>query len=268
MIRTIRGIIFDIDGVLEFQGKVCSHAIETIEALRGAGVLVRFLTNSTLKSRASCAAKLRKRGFAVSDDEVFTACHLTARYLRGIGPRSYWVMVDGDGRDEFKEFPVDSEHPEYVVVGDNRSAFDFEHLNQALRMLRQGSKLVGMQAELLDTSMGSVELNVGAWVGMLEQASGVQAVYIGKPSTFAFKTVLASMALPSAQVAVVGDRVQTDIMGAQQLGIFTVLVQSGEFRKEDLQLGIRPDAIVENVGELLRVLPDLPDAGARQADSR
>jgi HAD superfamily hydrolase (TIGR01458 family) len=255
MRHEIKGIVFDIDGVLEFQGTVYPRAIETVEALRREGALLRFLTNSTLKSRAACAAMLRQHGFAISDEEVFTASYLTAQYLRQIAPRSCWVMVDREGADEFKEFPKDAKHPEYVVIGDARSQFDFEHLNRALRWLLAGSRLIGMQAELLDASMGAAELNVGSWIGMLEKASGVQAVYIGKPGSFAFESVLASMRLPAEEVAVIGDRIQTDIVGAQRLGMFTVLVRSGEFREQDLALGARPDATIAQIGELLGVLP-------------
>ncbi len=256
MRREIQGIIFDIDGVLEFQGKVYPHAIETIQKLRRRGLVVRFLTNSTLKSRASCAAKLRSHGFDIAEEEVFTASYLTAQYLRRVRPRSCWVMVDGDGVAEFGEFAQDGDNPEYVVVGDNRGAFDFEHLNRALRMLRRGAKLVGMQAELIDTSMGSVELNVGSWVGMLERAAGVQALYIGKPSPFAFEAALESMQLPKEHVAVVGDRVLTDIAGAQQLGMLTVLVRSGEYQESDLELGVPTDIIIGGIGDLLQALAD------------
>jgi HAD superfamily hydrolase (TIGR01458 family) len=261
MRRATRGVIFDIDGVLEFQGRVYPQAIETIRALRARRVQVRFLTNSTLKSRVSCAGRLRSRGFEIADEEVFTASYLTAQYLRSLRPRSCWVMAEGPGRDEFSDLLQDSENPEYVVVGDNRSAFDFDHLNQALRMLRRGARLVGMQPELLDTSMGSVELNVGSWVELLGRAAGVEAIYIGKPSPFAFEAVLGSMQLPPGEVAVVGDRMLTDIAGAQALGMFTVLVKSGEYQEGDLKLGATPDACIDNVGEVLQVLPGIDREG-------
>ena len=99
----IRGIIFDIDGVLEFQGSVYPGAVETLEKLRDRGFALRFLTNSTLKSRASCAARLRRAGYRVSDDEVITASSATAAYLRTLGPRTCWVMLDREGFDEFKK---------------------------------------------------------------------------------------------------------------------------------------------------------------------
>ena len=109
-------------------------------------------------------------------------------------------MLDGEGQDEFMDFEQDYNRCEYIV-GDNRSCFDFDHHNEALQLLLSGSKLIGMQSELVDTRMGRAELNVGSRVGMLERVSGVQAIYVGKPNSFAFELVLQSMVLGNKQVA-------------------------------------------------------------------
>jgi ribonucleotide monophosphatase NagD (HAD superfamily) len=130
------GAIFDIDCVLEYQGKVYPGAIETIQRLRQGGLRLRFLTNSTLKSHVSAAEKLRRKGFDIRDDEVFTASYLTALYLRSLAPRSIWLMLEREGRDEFTDFTHDSENPQYVVVGDYRDNFNFASLNKALRLDR------------------------------------------------------------------------------------------------------------------------------------
>ncbi len=248
------GVIFDIDGVLTFRGQVYPGAIEMIDRLRAAGLKLCFLTNSTLKSRTSAAEKLRQKGFRVKDDEVITASYASATYLRSLQPRSAWVMVEGDGADEFGEFIHDEERPEYIVIGDNRSQFDFEHLNRALRLLRRGAKLIGMTSELIDTSMGDLELNVGSWVRMLEAASGVPAVYVGKPHRFAFALALQTLGLGSEQVLMVGDRVQTDVLGAHQMGLQAVLVKTGEFDPGDLDGEIQPDLILERIADLPRAL--------------
>jgi HAD superfamily hydrolase (TIGR01458 family) len=253
MNQMIKGIIFDIDGVLEYRGKVYSHAVDTIQRLRNRGLVVRFLTNSTLKSRASCARILREKGFTVFDDEVFTASYITAIYLKLLHPRSCWIMLEGEGRDEFKDFRQDYENPEYIVIGDNRSCFNFDHLNKALRLLLNGARLIGMQSELIDTSMGKAELNVGSWVGMLERASGVQAIYMGKPNSFAFELALQSMVLGNTQVAMIGDRLAADVMGASKIGMQTVLVTTGEFRPSDLTNDVHPDFIVNSI----RDIPDI-----------
>lgn len=267
MVGPIKGVIFDVDGVLVYQGRVMDGAVETLEALRGRGAVLRFLTNSTLKSRSSCAMKLQARGFAIDPEEVITASYATAVFLDSLKPRSCWLMVDGEGREEFAQFVLDSENPEYLVIGDNRSAFDFDHLNHALRLLLRGAKLIGMQAELLDGSMGPVELNVGSWVGMLERASGVPATYVGKPSRFVFDLALAGMGLAPGEVIMVGDKLCSDIVGARDAGIRSVLLQTGEYNSRDLDGPVQPDFVADSIRQVIEILDLLkartgPDAGA------
>ncbi len=87
-----KGVLFDIDGVLEFQGKAYPGAVELLEVLRNKGINIRILTNSTLKSRKTCAAKLHHLGFQVPEEEIITASWATARYLEELNPKSCWVM--------------------------------------------------------------------------------------------------------------------------------------------------------------------------------
>jgi ribonucleotide monophosphatase NagD (HAD superfamily) len=235
-VEKIKGVIFDIDGVIEFQGSVYPGAIETVDALRGRGIALRFLTNSTLKSRASCTAKLREAGFQVSYEEVITASYATAVYLGKLKPRSCWIMLEREGLDEFRDFYQDTENPEYIVVGDNRSRFDFEHMNKVLRLL-----------------LGEAELNVGSWVGMLERASGVKATYVGKPNAHVFELALRSMGLGKDEVVMVGDRVSTDIKGAKDFGMRAVLLRTGEFEEPDLASGVEPDFVFDSIQEVLSV---------------
>jgi inorganic pyrophosphatase len=251
-----KGAIFDVDGVLEYHGKALPGAAEAVARLRDIGVVVRFLTNSTLKSRASCAARLERNGIEASVAEVITASFAAASYVRSLNPRSCWVMLEREGLEEFDGIPVDEANPEYIVVGDNRSRFDFEHLNRALRLLASGAKLVGMQSELVDTSMGALELNVGSWVGMLERASGVKAVYTGKPDAYAFELALASMKLAKTEVAMVGDKVSTDVRGARDFGIASILVKTGEFDPKELADHPSPDFVLGSVREVAAVFAE------------
>lgn len=247
MADEIRGVIFDIDGVLEYQGQAFPGAVETVQLLRERGLLLRFLTNSTLKNRQSCAEKLIRKGFQVAPDEVFTASYIAAEYMRSLCPRSCWVMLEPEGMQEFRGLVFDETDPEYIVIGDNRSRFDFDTLNRVLRCLVKGSKLVGLLSEPVDSSLGELELNVGSWVNMLERASGVKAVYTGKPSPLAFQLTLDSMGLQPAQVLMVGDRVSSDICGAQACGLQTALLRTGEFRPGDLDGAPPPDHIFDSI---------------------
>lgn len=248
-----KGMIFDVDGVLEFHGQVCDGAVETLDTLRRAGLRLCFLTNSTLKSRASCAEKLRRRGFAVHEQEVVTASYATAHYLRRQQPRSCWVLVAGDGQAEFADLPQDEENPEYVVIGDNRDGLNFQNMNRALRLVLGGARLVGMQPELLDRSGSQTELNVGAWARMVEQAAGVRATYCGKPEPYAFALALEVLGLPRDEVLMVGDKISTDIRGANAFGLRCALLRTGEFDERELDGTVHPDYILDNIRGLLQV---------------
>ncbi len=260
------GVIFDIDGVLEFQGEVFPGAVETVAALREAQLAVRFLTNSSLKSRASAAERLRRRGFDVQATEVVTASYATATYLREQQVKSCWVLLAGEGRREFTGLPHDEKDPEYVVVGDYREGLNWANMNRALRLLLRGARLVGMQSEFLDRSGTEGEqLNVGAWTMMLEQASGVKATYIGKPEAYAFDLVLKTTGLGRRQVLMVGDKLSTDILGANDFGLPSAVVRTGEFDEAELN-GVRPDHVLDSIADLPALL-GLP-AGRVAEDGR
>ena len=250
MDRKFKGVMFDIDGVLEFQGKAYPGAAELLESLRRKGIAIRILSNSTLKSRKTCTERLNRHGFGVTEAEVITASWATARYLRTLKPKSCWVMLKGKGIEEFREFNMDDENPEYIVLGDYREELKFENMNKALKLLLQGTKLIVMIPEKVDHSLGGVELTVGAYGKMLEDAAGIKATYIGKPSTYVFDIALESMGIDPARVLMVGDRVSTDIAGARQAGIPSVLVKTGEFKESDLNGNVQPDYKVKSINEI------------------
>lgn len=249
-----QGVFFDIDGVLEYQGQVFPGAVELVQSLRKAGIPIRFLTNSTLKSRKSGASKLAHKGFSASEEEVITASYATAQYLKSIKPGPCWVLLEQDGLHEFAEFAVDETNPEYIVIGDNRSRFDFDTMNRILRLLMKGAGLIGMIPELVDSSLGEPELNVGSWVRMLEKAARVRATYIGKPEAFMFQLGLRSTGLTPEQVLMVGDRVSTDVVGAKNVGIASVLVKTGEYDQRELDGPISPDFIVQGIERVWEII--------------
>ena len=251
--KSINGIIFDIDGVLKYHDKVYPKAIETIDTLREKKLILRFMTNSTLKSRESCAEELRKSGFNISSNEIITASYATAMYLEELKPKSCWIMLEREGLSEFKKFNQDTNNPQYIVIGDNRSKFDFEHMNKALRLLLKDSKLIGMTPDPVDSSLGEPELNVGSWVHMLERASGITATYIGKPSNYIYELTLKTMKLEKKDIIMVGDRISTDIKGANDFGIRSILLRTGEFDEEDLNGDIKPDFIFDSIQEILSI---------------
>ncbi len=246
----LESVLFDLDGVLEYQGKAYPGAIRLLDSLRQKGVPFRILSNSTLKSRRSCAVKLRGKGFSIDESEVVTASFATARYLETLKPASCWVMLKGDGLEEFKSFRQDRDNPEYVVLGDFREDFNFTNLNRALQILGRGAGLIVMITEKVDSSLGEMELTVGAYGRMLEDAAGIKATYIGKPNSYIFDVTLKTLGnIERDKILMVGDKVSTDILGAKQAGLKTALVKTGEFRDRDLK---QPEAVPDYVFDSVR----------------
>ena len=252
MLEKFKSVLFDIDGVLEFQGKAYPGAVELLDVLRRKGVIIRILTNSTLKSRMHCTTRLTQLGFQIFENEVITASYATAKYLKTLNPRSCWVMLKGKGLDEFRDFRCDTDNPQYIVLGDYRDGFNFENMNKVLSLLLKGSKLIVMIPEKVDHSLGGVELTVGAYGKMLEDAAQITATWIGKPNKYMFEVALDTMKVDRRRVLMVGDRVSTDVQGAKAAGIKSVLVKTGEFKESDLTGNVQPDYVVETVADINR----------------
>lgn len=247
-------ILFDIDGVLEYQGKVFDEAPKVVDLVRQIGIEIRFLTNSTLKSSRSAAEKLIKKGFQVFQNEVITASYATALYLKQLKPKSIWLLLAREGVEEFKDFIIDEENPEYVVIGDCRDSYNFATMNKILQKVVGGAKLIGMISELIDSSLGTLELNVGSWVSMIERAANVKATYIGKPNKFVFDIIINGFNLDRKRILMVGDRVSSDVVGAKNAGIKSVLIKQGEFLPQHLNTKIKPNYILENIASLPSIL--------------
>ncbi|RKX74949.1 MAG: hypothetical protein DRP87_15725 [Spirochaetes bacterium] len=246
-----KAVIFDLDGVLEFKGNVYPGAVELLQSLRKRRIHLRILSNSTLKSRRTCTEKLLRRGFYVKEEEVITASFATAQYLKSLNPKSIWVMLKGDGLEEFSHFRHDSENPEYIILGDFREGFNFLNLNKALQLLYRGTKLIVMITEKIDNSMGELELTVGAYGKMLEDAAGIKATYIGKPNKYIFDIALSTLPeIDKHRILMVGDKISTDILGAKNADIRSALVKTGEFKQKDLDSPVNPDYIFDTVRDL------------------
>ena len=253
MKEKFQGVIFDIDGVLVFQGRVYPGAAELLDFLREKGIAIRILSNSTLKSRKSCAEKLNNMGFNIYESEIITASFATAKYLKTLNPRSCWVMLKGEGLEEFNDFNHVTENPEYIVMGDFREGFNFQNMNKALRLLQNGAKFIVMITEIVDNSMGGVELTVGAYGKMLEEAANIEATYIGKPNKYVFEMTLKTMDIEKSKVLMVGDKITTDILGARKAGLRSVLVKTGEYSESDLDCDIKPDYIFDSIKDIRKL---------------
>jgi HAD superfamily hydrolase (TIGR01458 family) len=140
-----------------------------------------------------------------------------------------------------------------VVVGGAGDDFTYEHLNHAFRLLMEGASLVAMHRNLYWRTADGLELDAGAYVAGLEAAANVVATICGKPAPSFFDSALRLLGLPADRVAMVGDDIVNDVLGAQASGLTGVLVRTGKFMESDLSKG-RPDHVLGSFAELPSIL--------------
>ncbi len=251
LLSCVDGLLIDIDGVLMLGDEVIPGATETIRALRDRQIPFRFMTNTTVYCRQTLLEHLNARGFDVTLDELYTATYSAARYLRQQQAKSYLPLLLPDAQLEFAGIDVDEETPEYVVVGDLGASFTFARLNRAFRALLNGARLVALHKKRHWRTPQGLFLDAGPFVVALEYATESNAVVVGKPSEAYFQSVLDDLGLPPARLALIGDDIEIDVLGAKRMGIQGWLVKTGRFRKEDLARGIWPDQILNSIVDLI-----------------
>jgi HAD superfamily hydrolase (TIGR01458 family) len=248
-----RAVLLDIDGVLVVSWEPVAGAVDALERIRSAGLPVRFLTNTTSRSRAAIADRLRELAFAVDDDELLTAGVATAEYVMAHHPGARcWSLNDGPP-DDFAGLtlvgPADA--PDVVMVGSAGPSFGWETINLAARTVLDGAALIAMHGSTAWRTDEGICVDGGAYVAALERATGRTATVIGKPGAAMFEAAFDQLHVAAADCVMVGDDVMTDVLAAQSLGAEGVLVRTGKFHAGELD-GLReqPDAVVDSIADL------------------
>src|SRR6476660_1316247 len=253
-VSDIEGLLLDIDGVLAVSWEPLPGAVQAMASLRAEGIPIRLITNTTTHARRDLAATLREAGFEVDEEEVVTAVTATASYLQEHHPgRRAFVLPDGAPREDRAGVPIAGapQEADVIVIGGASDAFTYQTMNGIFRRLMEGVPLIGMHRNLYWKTSEGWELDGGAYIAGLEEATGTNAVICGKPARTYFESALALLGVPAARAAMVGDDVTNDIEGARAAGLTGVLVRTGKFREADLVKG-SPDVVLDS-------LADVPD---------
>jgi len=213
-------------------------------------------------------------GIEVEEKHVFTCAMATARFLARQKPNGTAFVIGEGGlltALHSNGYAIVDKDPDYVVVGEGRT-LNFEMVEAALGMILDGAKLVATNLDPNCPTEKGLRPGCGAMVAMLELATGVKAFSVGKPSPVMMRAARKELGLASAQTVVIGDTMETDILGGTQLGYKTVLVLSGSTRREDLsRYAYRPDLIVDSIADLdpahLAELFDPPADGCSSTDT-
>jgi HAD superfamily hydrolase (TIGR01458 family) len=254
--QKLRGILFDMDGVLYNAEILIDGAVEAIEWVVAQGIPHLFVTNTTSKSRAALAGKLQAFGIPVDESEILTPAVAAAEWLRSQQQRDIALFVRPSARMEFAGLPCLPDDAErgasYVVLGDLGDLWDYRMLNRAFRLLYHNpeAKLIALGMTRYWMAPDGIALDVAPFVAALEHATGSKALVFGKPATPFFQAAIERLGVPVSQVVMIGDDIQGDIGGAQTAGLKGALVQTGKFRPSDLEGSVRPDVVIASIADL------------------
>ncbi|PIE20154.1 MAG: hypothetical protein CSA65_00035 [Proteobacteria bacterium] len=222
-----RLVLFDLDGVIPFGERVPPEAIELIQRCREAGIALRFLSNDGVGSRRSRLASLREAGLALADDELYTSSYLAARYAQEQGLLPVLPLLGEPAIEDLHGLVTeDAEVAKSVLVGDWFHFYDRDRLVQAQRALEAGATLLAMHKKRHWPGPEGRTIDLGFWVAGLEYCAGQPATVIGKPSSYAYETVLRDAGFRAEDCLMVADEVHPDLMGADRLGIATLLFRT------------------------------------------
>lgn len=245
------GFLIDMDGVIYRGSQLIAGADRFITELRENDIPFLFLTNNSQRTRRDVVIRLQRMGIDVEERHVFTCAMATARYLARQKPGgTAYVIGEGGLLTALHQngYGIVDRDPDYVVVGEGRT-LNFEMAEAALGMLLQGAKLVATNLDPNCPTHAGMRPGCGAIVAMLEAASGVKAFSVGKPSPVMLRAARKELGLRTEETIMIGDTMETDIIGGVQLGYKTVLVLSGGTRREDLQrYAYAADLVIESLG--------------------
>lgn len=247
------GYLIDMDGVIYRGGQLIPGADVFVNGLLEQDVPFCFLTNNSQRTGRDITTRLERFGICVTEDHVYTCADATADYLAKQKPNGTAFVIGEGGllaalHDQ--GYAIVDRDPDYVVIGECRT-FNAEAMEQALNLLLNGARFIATNLDPNCPTHHGTRPGCGALVAMLESASGMKAFSVGKPSPVMMRGARKGLKLQASETIMIGDTMETDILGGHQLGYYTVLVLSGGTTRQDLsRYAYHPDEVAESIAEL------------------
>jgi len=249
------GYICDMDGVLYHGNRLLPGAHEFVNWLQSEKRRFLFLTNNSEKSPRELQEKLQRLGISVGIEHFYTSALATANFLAGQKPNdsasAYVIGASGLTNALYDAgFSMNDINPDYVIVGETRT-YSFEMIERAVNLVLAGAKLIGTNPDLSGPIETGTTAGCGALVAPIELATGIKAYFVGKPNPIMMRHARRLLGCKREEAAIIGDRMDTDIIAGIHADIDTVLVLSGVTSKNDLKtFAYHPRYVLEGVGDI------------------
>ena len=252
-IRDKKAFIIDMDGVIYHGNRLLEGAVELVEYLEKNSKAYLFLTNSSERSPVELSQKLGRLGIMVDPKHFYTSALATASFLASQRPGGSAYVIGEPGLIQAlydAGFTMNNVNPDYVVVGETRS-YNMESLERAVHLVRGGARLIGTNPDISGPSEQGIVPACGALVAPIELAAEKKAYFVGKPNPLIMRHGLRRLSAQREDTAIIGDRMDTDIVAGVESEIETVLVLSGVTKQEDISaFPYQPMHILEGVFEI------------------
>jgi NagD protein len=252
--REIRSWLMDMDGVLVHEQSAIPGADRFLERLREKGLPFLVLTNNSMYTRRDLTARLRTIGLDVPEESIWTSALATANFLAAQRPGGTAFAIGEAGLTTALHqagYTLTDQDPDYVVLGETRT-YSFERIAQAIRLVVRGARFIATNPDPTGPTPDGPLPATGSVAALISRASGVDPYFVGKPNPLMMRSALNAIDAHSETAAMVGDRMDTDVVSGLEAGMHTVLVLTGiTSRAEAERFPYRPSRIVDSIADLI-----------------
>ncbi len=250
-----KGFICDMDGVIYHGSKILDGVADFVNWMIDSNKKFIFLTNSPERTPHELSMKLERMGLSVSADHFYTSAMATAEFLHSQKPGCTAYVIGEAALSKAlydKGIYMNDVDPDYVVLGETRT-YGFEKLERAIALVNRGAKLIGANPDTIGITERGVMPATGSLIAPIEIATGKKAYFVGKPNPVMLRHGMRMLDCHSADVAFIGDRMDTDIIAGIESNVDTILVLSGVTAMEDIHnFPYRPKYILNGVGDIVK----------------
>src|SRR3954449_7758478 len=247
----------DMDGVLVHEDRPIPGASEFIDRLRACGLPFLVLTNNSIFTRRDLAARLAASGLRLGEDAIWTSALATADFLDSQRPGGSAFAIGEAGLTTALHnvgYTLTERDPDYVVLGETRT-YSFERITRAIRLIGEGARFIATNPDATGPSPEGPTPATGSVAALISRATGVDPYFVGKPNPLMMRSALNALDAHSETAAMIGDRMDTDVVSGLEAGLEAILVLTGVTTREDAERHpYRPSRIVDSIAELVEEL--------------
>ena len=244
----------DMDGVLVHEDVAVPGADRFLSRLRELELPYLILTNNSIYTRRDLSARLRLTGLDVPEDALWTSALATARFLEGQRPGGTAFVIGEAGLTTALHeagYTLSDREPDYVVLGETRT-YSFERITRAIRLIGEGARFIATNPDATGPSPDGPLPATGSVAALITRATGVEPYYVGKPNPLMMRSALNAIDAHSETTAMIGDRMDTDVVAGIEAGLETILVLTGVTSREEAErFPDRATRVADSVADLV-----------------